>query len=248
MLYVSSGRRRGGDFAECLQGTVHVVCIDILLGGDAHDLRLPHVGEAVIAAASSTRCVGILLSPECKTWSAVHFLPDRHGAPGQPRRDAWNMTGIKNADGTVPSRVSDSNTVISVCAKSALAVGERGLPVIAETPAPRGKGLNGTTGAWPTDALTGAEAHCYMFDHPAWVNVKRKLGAIIVVFDMCRFADEVPLAAEKATALLASPPIAEAVRRTFADTRCDHPKGTHRALRGASGAMNNTAHSCTARL
>ena len=190
-----------------------------------------------MSVASSGRCKGAMISLECTTWSAAHFLPDMHGKQGVQYRSANHILGIPQENGTLPSAVTNANKVAAAGAAIALAAGQSGARVIAETPAPRGTGVNGVTKAWPSDALTGAEAHVYLFDHPSWRDVITKLEAAVFVSDLCTFADaHDPLArGEKATAFLASANAKETAALHFDGYRCTHKKGTHPALRGANG-------------
>ena len=233
VLFLCSGPRRAGDLGECMPA-VHVVFIDILFG---IDLRDEDVVNALIAAAKSTRCVAAMLSPECSKWSAAHFLPTIKGKPGCPYRDAGCILGFPDANGNLPAAVLDSNLLAANTAKIALAAGFNGARVIAETPAPRGVGLNGTTPAWPTDTLKGAERHVYLFDHPAYVMLRAALNGGVVVCDLCEFSDPLSLGPEKATAFLASQNAFVDVQRMFADKRCTHGKAAHgAAMRGAASA------------
>ena len=97
--------------------------------------------------------------------------------------------------------------------------------------------LYGTTPAWPTDTLKGAERHVYLFDHPAYVMLRAALNGGVVVCDLCEFSDPLSLGPEKATAFLASQNAFADVQRMFADKRCTHGKAAHgAAMRGAASA------------
>ena len=202
------------------------------MGGDSHNLLNPTVGRALIAAASDARCVAVLESLDCSTWTSAYFLPDSNGDPGQPLRDGRNVLGFSLPDGMLPRRVREANTMTALGAEIAIAASEHGARVIAETPACRGDGCGGlVTAAEPGNALVGAEAHVYMFDHPAWRRFASECGAEVVVFDQCSFADHDPFTSgipgsEKATALIANAAAAPDVASTFNGQRCTHPKGT----------------------
>ena len=178
-----------------------------------------------------------MISLECATWSAAHFLPNKYGQPGRPWRDSFHILGFPQADGQLPANVASANQVATAGAAIALAAAAHGARVVAETPAPRGVGANGTTAAWPTDALKGAENHVFLFDHPEWVRVRQEINATIFVSDLCTFQDIIPsphaLRTEKATAFLVSQNAASSAGAHLDGFRCNHKKGTHKALRGA---------------
>ena len=242
-LYIAAGSRRAGDVTSHLDGRLPLVPFDVKIGGDAHNLLNPAVARALVAAATDTRCVAVLESLDCSTWTAVRFLPDALGRPGQPLRDARHILGYPlAADGSLPRRVQEANTMTEHGAAIGLAAISHGARLIAETPACRGDGCGGlVTAAQPGDALVGAESHVYMFDHPAWVALAAACGARVTVFDQCMFADADPYTSgdpgkEKATALFADSVTAETVNAIFGGQRCCHPKGTHRVLRGTSSS------------
>ena len=112
ILYLGAGLPHEGDFASWVDAAEAagwktkpaVVNIEIKIGKETHDLRRTAVVEALVAAATCGRCVGVLVSLECTTWSAAHFLPDKYGKPGRPWCNANYVLGIPGADGDVPER------------------------------------------------------------------------------------------------------------------------------------------------
>ena len=236
-LYIGSGERRAGDVGDCVGDKVPTVCIDLKIGGKSHNLLIPSVATAVVTAAVDPRCAYILISVDCSTWSAAHFLPMPDGSPGRPMRDGYSVLGFTGKDGELPRRVREANTTAQVGADIAGAGMSHGARVIGETPACRRDGCGGRSSvAIAGDALKGAEKHVYMFDHPAWACLVRDRGATVTVTDQCMFGGT---KGEKATALFASPSATTAVELTFGGKRCNHTKGTHAALRGVgtSGAF-----------
>ena len=71
-LYLCSGPQRadGVDAHVQRMNGAPVVLVDKTIGGYAHDLSHDNVAQAVVAAARDTRCLGVLASIPCKTWSA----------------------------------------------------------------------------------------------------------------------------------------------------------------------------------
>ena len=238
-LYVASGARRDGDVGDILSDHLPIVSIDVRVGGQKHNLLDPAVGKALVAAARDPRCTAVLESLDCSTWTAAHFLPDKRGRPGMPLRNAFHVLGLNAPDGSLSRRVCEANIMTELGAAIATAATSHGARVIAETPACRGTGQNGrVTVAQPGDGLVGAELHVYMFDHPAWKAFATECRAEVTTFDQCMFLDSDPFTSndrgrEKATALIANATCLEDVRRVFGDRRCNHPKGTHVAIRGA---------------
>ena len=238
-LYICSGVRREGDVGYWIEkaGDATMVCIDIEIGGAAHDIDREQVVEALVVAARLPRCLGALLSLECRSWSAAHFRPDLNGKPPNPRRDAYHPLGIPDADGRIPEQVLKANRNAESGARIACAAAMCGKRVIAETPSPRGTGVNGVTPAWPTDALEGAEHHVYLYDYPAWAALIALIDAHVVVSDQCAVGDarELKDATEKSTAWLASPAAHDEVHKLLDGKRCPHGKSAHKALRGPNG-------------
>jgi hypothetical protein len=85
-----------------------------------------------------------------------------------------------------------------------------------------------------------------MFDHPAWVNFERTTGAREHVWDQCMHADDPTKVPIKSSVWLATPNLARPIAAIFGVpphvvnqypagtplSLCQHPGGTHKALRG----------------
>ena len=209
-----------------LEGKVHVVHIDVLIGGSNHKLGRDDVLEALLAAINSGRCRGLLLSLDCKTWTSSHFLPRADGRPPAPLR-LWpdQVLGVPMSDGALPRRVEEANLESEHGAKCAAAADALGLPVLSETPVCRREGSS--------DYIRGCERHAYMYDHPAWERYVELSGARVVPADQCMFADPDVPASEtsvKSTAWLGNVPIMDALLANFGGRRCDHERGVHANL------------------
>ena len=105
VLYVGSGPGppRVGSLTDCLAALhtpVTLVLIDPIIGGSAHNIVSGPVAAALVAAARSPRCKGVLVTIRCRTWSVSTWLPDAEGRPGKPYRDCDNVLGIPRRDGT----------------------------------------------------------------------------------------------------------------------------------------------------
>jgi hypothetical protein len=74
-----------------------------------------------------------------------------------------------------------------------------------------------------------------MFDHPAWVRFQQITAASEHIWDQCPFASDPTKVAIKSSVWLAPPNIAPAICTVFGtppSSLCNHPSGTHKALRG----------------
>ena len=206
--------------------------IDTKRGGVVHDLTSPTVIGILIEVAGWSRCRFVLISIECRTWSAVLGLPDAHGRPGKVYRDVDNVLGIKDANGMLPPIVVAHNHM----ARGAAAIARAHL--IAETPTCRRAVLAETPACRRTgtpDATPGCERHVYMYDHPAWAMLISEFGAVIHIIDQCRYLDDEVNAVNtgpKATALLFAGAAIEPGTQEFKGKRCRHAHGTHKPLRG----------------
>ena len=105
-----------------------------------HNIILSDTAIALKAAAGDERCVGMMVSIECKTYSAALHLPDAYGNPGKPYRNESNVLGIPLADGTLPRIVADANKESEVAAALTMINHEAGGGVIAEAPVRRAPG------------------------------------------------------------------------------------------------------------
>ena len=235
VLYIGSGPRRHDDLTSaCLNLGVdaEIVLLDPLIGGTQHDATNPGFKDAVIKAVTPTdkrRCVGALFAIRCKTWSVANFLKDAHGNPGKLWRDIDHLLGIPR-DGSLPKDVMDANSESMHAVQIALAVVQHGGFVISEGPARR-------TGpkAWPSHVLPDCTRAVHMNDHPAWQVFIDRTDAVELVWDQCTKSDKPGESPIKSTIWLCTPNIVEPMIAEFGEpptSLCDHPPGTHKALRG----------------
>jgi hypothetical protein len=157
--------------------------VDLKIGGAAHDIRNVEVKNSILQAIVPTkrrRCRAVVISIPCKTWSAVHFLPDANGKPGRPWRDVDHFHGIPR-DGSIPQEVTDADLESTHAAEIALAVVEHGGGVMAETPARR----NGPK-AIARHVLADCKRAVHMFDHPAWRHFAERTDAVEHAWDQCK--------------------------------------------------------------
>ena len=206
-----------------------MVVIDLKRGGVFHDLTSPQVVELLIEVAGWSRCRAVIISVECRTWSAALLLPDAYGNPGKPYRDIDNVLGFKGPDGRVPPNVEAHNAMARAGAAIARANVTHGGAVLAETPACRRAGTS--------DAIPGCERHVYMYDHPSWKSLIAETDAVEIVIDQCYYLDDhvnAIFTGPKATAILAIGAAKEPARKEFTRRRCPHAPGTHKPLRGVN--------------
>ena len=87
-LYLCSGPSRpdGVDVHLRALCASPLINIDLKIGGYDHDLADKHVARAILQAASSSRCRGILVSIPCTTWSVARSIDAGGGSlPFQSR-------------------------------------------------------------------------------------------------------------------------------------------------------------------
>ena len=193
----------------------------------AHDIANPAVASALITAASLNRCLLVYASINCNTYTVLHYREDAQGRPGKPLRGTDNVLGYLLPDGTRPASVVKSNNTTRVTAEVLLACAAHGGAIAAETPKHRRPGT--------PDAMPGCELHVNNFDHPSFILVAESVSAVRLTVDLCRFLDRPEDATQtgpKATEIMMSPNLYEEAQRQFGGKRCDHPHGTHRAIRG----------------
>merc|ERR1712185_623144 len=78
-----------------------------------------------------------------------------------------------------------------------------------------------------------------MYDHDAWRRFSVKHGASEHIWDQCLKADDPASVAVKSSVWLATPNISSIVVEEFGEpprSLCNHPEGTHKALRGADSS------------
>ena len=134
---------------------------------------------AVVVPRDDRRCIGLLFSIRCRTWSAATWLPDPQGRPGKPWRDCDHLLGIPRA-GKIPDVVVESNLESEHTASIALAVAKGHGFVLGETPARRAGAK-----AYPHHRLDDCTRSVHMFDHPAWVAFTEATGAVERIWDQC---------------------------------------------------------------
>lgn len=234
-LYIGSGPRHNDDLAvQCAAANVkaEVVMIDVLIRDEHHNITIADVKSSIIKAVESPdggRCRGALISITCRTWSIANFLPGMHGNPGRPWRDESYPLGIPR-DGVVPAQVLRANVESENAAAIATAVALKDGFVMVETPARR-------TGpkAIPRHVLPDCSRAVHMFDHPAWSAFAQATNSTEHVWDQCMTAADPSKSAVKSSVWLCTPNMSDHVRKHFGTTSgslCNHPPGTHRALRG----------------
>ena len=211
---------------EAINGCIHVVMVDGKIGGTVRDITRRPVAAALVLSASSPRCVGVVISIRCGTWS-VALHNKETGSRGPYRRRA-HVLGIPDASGRLPPAVVEANTETEHAAEVCMAALQHGGFVLAEQPARRRVGTTAT----PDLAIPGCEDSVHMFDHPAWQLVAREGGGAEITWDQCMFADEPEKAARKSTVWLATPPILQPIRAYFDGRTCNHAGGTHVKLAG----------------
>ena len=233
-VYVGANEPRPNDvlsqMAGRINGTFTGVPIDIKIGGEAHNVERESVATALCVVAGDARNLGTLTSPECASFSAVHVLSDAQGKPGKVKRDINNVLGFYGPDGHLPADVASANCASRNCARILSATHRAGKPGMAETPQCRRPGTR--------DSLPGCELHAYMYDLPAWVELRYETRAAIVVSDQCMSADpgvEMASISPKATAWFATGALAQPVSKIFGGLRCSH-WGQHISLRGLDSA------------
>lgn len=165
-FYLCSNTPRPGGLIDQLEAALEckVVAVDTKIGGAKHDLSSSSLLRTILHAAASPRCLGAFASPDCATWSAAHFLPDAQGKPGKPKRNIDHTLGFHGPDGALPRDVYIANTVAIHVAHVFGTLHACGKPALAETPACRRPKT--------TDSLVGCELHTYMYDLPAWVELR----------------------------------------------------------------------------
>ena len=93
--------------------------------------------------------------------------------------------------------------------------------------------------AYPRHILPDCSRSVHMFDHPSWVSLVSETNAEEIVWNQCMRAPVPAEAPIKSTIWLCTPDIAKHVRREFGEppaSLCQHPPGTHKALRGTDSA------------
>ena len=219
-IYLCSGPRRSGDFAEQIQqlsaSTTVVVNVDTLHGGHSHDLSSPEVAKKLIQLAKLPRCTGVLATIPCSTWSAALFKQ-----PGPaPLRNLTYPSGIPNEYGELPFKVTKANACAIHCIAIAEAAASHGAHFCFENPVGRDRASQ--------FAIKGREEHASIWTLPEMVSFARRHGELVVHFDQCKVGAKTA----KTTQLLCSRSIYPAIRQRFGHLVCDHAPGTHSSILG----------------
>ena len=229
VLYLCSGPSRKGGFSQCVarasSGSVHVLCVDTLLHGDAHDLSTDAVGRAVAVLASCHLCVGVLATIPCATFSAANWAPPRRTPP----RDIDHPKGAPGLLPRVHARVLAANSIAEWAIAAADAVAAHGGFFIFENPVWRGAGS--------AYAMRGRERHASLWQLPAMVAFAERHGDCSVCFDQCM----VGAVARKSTRLLCSANIEPHLRARLGGRHCNHPRGTHPRTAGVGQPFRTQA-------
>lgn len=232
VLYICSGPYRPTDLGQQMSklgGDVSIVMIDIQVGGKSHDILRRPVANALVNAAKDERCKGVVVTPQCRTWSVATIMPDSQGRQGQPYRDIDHIYGVRRADGSLPPAVVDANVEAEHLVEICMAVISHDGFALVEQPARR---REGSTAVRADHVLKGCERAAHMFDHPGWKQVARKGNAREVVWDQCMLADHPKVAARKSSVWLATERIALPIEAHFGNLHCNHGAGTHPHLTG----------------
>ena len=216
-------------------GGVPVVNVDVRVGGYNHDMSHPPVANAVIAAASDSRCLAVMASIPCKTWSASRSVAAGGGlAFSRPLRDCNNRLGFTNTDGSLPTAVDTANKIADCAAAALQAAYDHGAGYIFEAPVSRGKDS--------PFAIPGRESHTGVLEHPSVDALRLGTGGSVINFDQCCTRDDPTQSPQKTTSLLVSPNLAPMVQRIFGPLMCMHPVGTHPSMIGVDeyGELRST--------
>ena len=180
------------------------------------DFSNPAVASAVRQIASMPRCLGVLSSVPCRTWSASRSVPAGGGLQhSRPLRDCDNPLGFRRADGSLPPAVETANALADLAADAmSLCLDHQGF-FIAEAPVSRGRNS--------PFAIRGRETHIGPLDRPSLAQLRRDTQSDIVYFDQCRTREHASDGPQKSTALLCSPTALPHVRRLFGHLVCNHP-------------------------
>lgn len=142
-IYVGSGPERDDSVANFTRelGGPAIVMIDPKIGGYGHDITSPPVEKDLMALAQDARCLGVLGSIPCHTWSPARAAPGEGTlAHSAPLRDKDHLLGFEDANGNLPAAVRHANKMADVLAAMCGAVLSRGGDCWVETSPSRGIG------------------------------------------------------------------------------------------------------------
>ena len=232
VLYLCSGPRREGDFAQAVNtisaAQVVVANIDTIINGPTDDISLPQVMDRLRLLAQSDKCIGLLATIPCNTWSAAKF--QKPGPP--PLRDIDHPSGIPDQDGRLHPKVVKANNIAKHAIELASMVAAQGGCFVFENPVPRDKSS--------PHYIPGRERHASLWSLPAMVEFAQKHQCQSVDFDQCMTGS----ATQKTTRLLCSPNIHEAVHRRLGHLKCNHHPSEHKTIigRAKSDGSYQTKH------
>ena len=234
ILYLGSGPLRHDDLTNqsaAVDLTASIVLLDPVIC-PYHDLTRVDFKDAVVSQVGA-RCRGVIVSIRCKTWSAATWLKDAAGNPGRPWRDVDHLHGVPR-DGKIPRAVLDSDLESEHAVAIGIAVRAAGGFLMGETPCRR-------TGpkAHPRHVLTDCAKAVHMLDHPAWVRFAESEGMVELIWDQCKKATVPADSPIKSSIWFCTPDIAPHIINEFGkppQSLCDHPAGTHKALRGVDSS------------
>ena len=107
-LYIGAGPERNGSVRECVAalGGAPVISIDLKQGGYNHDITSPPVMRELQRLADDSRCLTVLGSISCKTWSPARSVPGEGVlAMSKPLRDLEHREGFTDAENKLPIAV-----------------------------------------------------------------------------------------------------------------------------------------------
>ena len=235
-LYVGSGPLwENSVSAHVLKMTgQHVVSVDLKVGGYNHDISSPPVAKELRRLADDPRCLGVLGSIPCKTYSPARSAPATGALiRSKPLRDDKNPLGHRDAQGNLPTVVHRANEAAQLLADMCAKVHRRGKPFVVETTPSRGRDA-----AFP---LPGRGDHVGMLDMPSFRDLAKATGARTTHFDQCMTRDDPTTTPEKKTVLFYSAAWHPIVQSQFAHLMCSHGPGSHPSMLGM--ADDGTARS-----
>ena len=235
-LYVGSGPLwENSVSAHVLKMTgQHVVSVDLKVGGYNHDISSPPVAKELRRLADDPRCLGVLGSIPCKTYSPARSAPATGALiRSKPLRDDKNPLGHRDAQGNLPTVVHRANEAAQLLADMCAKVHRRGKPFVVETTPSRGRDA-----AFP---LPGRDDHVGMLDMPSFRDLAKATGARTTHFDQCMTRDDPTTTPEKKTVLFYSAAWHPIVQSQFAHLMCSHGPGSHPSMLGM--ADDGTARS-----
>ena len=236
VVYLCSGREREGQLRDWLNDShplflspdpadaVDIYCIEVIPSDAARwdttldeltGLSSVRVTEACKRLASHHRCIGVICTPPCRTFSCATHAG---GEGPSPYRDILRRHGIPDSSGLLHTLVVGDNAIVNSCVAICKVCLDHGGFYIWENPAWRGDGS-----AFP---IKGREAHCSLWQYPPAASFFEETSGQFVTFDQCETGQD----AQKKTTLGCSPNVGVFVSNRFAGLQCTHLH--HRALLG----------------